>query len=236
MTPPEDSSGPNRRAFVQRIVGVGAAVASANLLAGCASASAAPVYGSASRQQPWDMSWVDKLGTFRTAYDSPEVLGGAALSYAEAAFAGYKATGGRDGDFTPVLILRHRASIMVLNDDMWKRLTLGAEYKIDDPRSGAPAMRNPFIDVRASDTDSVGVTAALDALIRRGAVALACNYALTGVASRLKAREPDRKYTTESALEEVHRNVLPGCYVMPNGIFAVSAAQDAGCHYMRVLV
>ena len=232
MTSPEDSSIPSRREFVQRIVGAGAAVASASLVAGCASLSAASAPApSAGGQHAWDMSWIDKLGTFRTAYDSPEVMGGAALAYAEAAVAGYKATGGRDGDFTPVLILRHRASIMVLNDDMWRRLTLGEEYKIDDLRTSTPATRNPFVGEPSS-----GGGTQLDALIRRGAVALACNYALTGVANRLKTREPARGFTTESALEEVHRSVLPGCYVMPNGIFAVSAAQDAGCHYMRVLV
>ena len=37
-------------------------------------------------------------------------------------------------------------------------------------------------------------------------------------------------------MAEMRKHVVPGAYLMPNGIFAVSAAQDAGCHYMRVLV
>jgi hypothetical protein len=49
-------------------------------------------------------------------------------------------------------------------------------------------------------------------------------------------KEPEKFTTRDAALAEVRRNVIPGAYVMPNGIFAVSAAQDAGCHYMRVLV
>jgi len=63
---------------------------------------------------------------------------------------------------------------------------------------------------------------------------MACNNALRGVAYRLRQKET--RLTADAAMAEVRGSVLPGVYVMPNGIFAVSAAQDAGCHYMRVLV
>lgn len=42
--------------------------------------------------------------------------------------------------------------------------------------------------------------------------------------------------TPNTAMAEMRKHVIPGAYLMPNEIFAVSAAQDAGCHYMRVLV
>ena len=234
----ETESGSDRREFLQRLVGAGVAVAGTSLLAGCATAGAAPSpLSAAAPAGKWDMSWTGKLARYRTAYDSPEVMGGAALAYADAAYYGYTQTGRAESEFTPVLILRHRASIMTLDDDLWNRLSLGEENKLNDPTTGEPAKRNPFINWKEGDKhSSIDKTSGIDALVRRGAVVLACNYALTGVAYKLRQKEKDRNWTAETSLAEVHRHVMPGCYVMPNGIFAVSASQDAGCHYMRVQV
>lgn len=180
------------------------------------------------------MSWRQRLARYRTAYDSPEVYSGAALEYGDALLSGYKELGIPESEVTPVLILRHAAAVMVLNDSMWDRLSLGESYKLKDPTSGESARRNPFINFRQDDKHSIiDEDSGLDTLVARGSVVLTCNVALTGLAHRLRAKET--QYTSESALVEVRRNVLPGVYVMPSGIFAVSAAQDAGCHYMRVL-
>jgi hypothetical protein len=185
---------------------------------------------------PWDMSWTGRLGRYKTAYDSPEIQNGAALAFAAAAGAGYKqALGTGPGDVTPVLILRHTASVMVLEDAMWKRLALGESQKLKDPTSGEPALRNPFLNYTKGDRHTmVGAQAGLDVLMREGAVVLTCNNALMGVGRMLRTKET--QLTPEQATAEVRKAVLPGVFVMPNGIFAVSAAQDAGCHYMRVLV
>jgi hypothetical protein len=118
---------------------------------------------------------------------------------------------------------------------MWERLALGETHELDDPATGEPARRNPFIGHRQGDRHSlIGAEAGIDVLVSRGAIVLTCDNALRGVAHRLRQRET--QLTRESAHAEVRRQVLPGVYVMPNGIFAVSAAQDAGCHYMHVVV
>ena len=249
---PDDRSAPaaapapsERRDFLQQMLAAGAAVAGAGLLGGCATtaaaspaASAAPAAAAAPRagQAQWDMSWREKLGRYRTAYDSPEIQNGAALAFAAAAAFGYKAAlDAGDREFTPVLILRHTASVMTLDDAMWARLGLGAAHTLKDPTSGEPATRNPFVGYKPGDRHTmIGAQAGLDVLMRAGAVVLTCNNALMGVAYQLRQKEPS--LTRETAMAEVRRSVLPNVYVMPNGIFAVSAAQDAGCHYMRVLV
>lgn len=227
-----------RRAFLQQLVGAGAVVAGTSLLSGCAAATVnAHATNSPSSAAPasFDMTWTRRLARYRTAYDSPEVYSGAALSFGDALISGYKAVGVAESEVTPVLILRHAASVMVLDDAIWERLSLGESTKLKDPATGETARRNPFIKYNAIDKHSVvDEDSALDALIRRGAVVLTCNLALTGLASRLSAKET--QFTPEAALAELKRHVLPGVYVMPSGIFAVSAAQDAGCHYMRVLI
>jgi len=255
-----------RRDFLQQLLAAGATVAGAGLLTGCASAAgaagaagAAPAMSSPSAtpatapappqagalaagaaggaaQQTWDMSWTRRLARYKTAYDSPEIYDGAALAFASVAMAGYKqALAAADADLSPVLILRHTASVMVLNDAMWDRLTLGETHKLKDPTSGEHARRNPFIGWKDGDKHTlIGRNTGLDTLMSRGAIVLTCNNALRGVAYRLRQKET--ALTADAAMAEVRAAVLPGVYVMPNGIFAVSAAQDAGCHYMRVLV
>jgi intracellular sulfur oxidation DsrE/DsrF family protein len=227
----------DRRVFLYRLVGAGVAVASTNLLAGCAMGTSA-IAGAQSPapHESYDDRWISRLGKYRTAYDSPEIQSGAALDYAASAMQGYReALGTNDTGFTPVLILRHNASAMTLSDAMWDRVALGEYSKLKDPTTGETTKRNPFIRFNKDDKHSmVDEDTALDVLMTRGVIVMACNNALKGVAGMLRKKEP--QFTAVTALQEVHRHVLPGVFVMPNGIFAVSATQDAGCHYMRVMV
>ena len=228
----------DRRRFLTGLLGAGVAVAGTSLLTGCAAAAASAQGAPTSQAGQWDMSWTGKLGRYKTAYDSPEIMSGAALAFAAAAAQGYKQAMGVTDAFTPVLILRHAASVMALNDAMWERLALGETNKLKDPTTGeANAKRNPFLTYAKGDKNSyTGAEAALATLIAQGAIVLTCNRALTGVAYQLQKKESPAFASVDAALAEVRRNVIPGAYVMPNGVFAVSAAQDAGCHYMRVLV
>ena len=233
-----------RREFFHQMLAAGALTTGAGLLSACATASstastvpaAAGAPAGSTSAPAWDMSWTKRLGKYRTAYDSPEIMGGAALAYASAAAAGYKAAlGTADREFTPVLILRHAASVMVLDDEMWETIGIGQSRSLKDPTTGEPAKRNPFINFRQGDKFSmISADTGVDSLMQRGAIVLACNNALRGSAYQLRQKQPS--LTAEAALAEIRRHVIPGAIVMPNGIFAVSAAQDAGCHYMRVLV
>ena len=236
---------PDRRAFLHDVLGASVAVASTTLLAGCATAAGGaavagtPATPAAAPLTEWDMSWTKKLGRYKTAYDSPEIQEGAVLSYAASALSGYKqAMHTGDREFTPVLVLRHLAAVMALDDAMWDRLALGESRKLKDPTTGEPnAKRNPFLTYSSADKSSyTGAEATLTKLVEQGAVLLVCNRALGQSGRALRAKDPAAFPTVEAAMAEIRRHVIPGAYLMPNGIFAVSAAQDAGCHYMRVLV
>lgn len=183
------------------------------------------------------MSWRGKLGRYKTAYDSPEIWDGAVLSYAASALSGYKqALHVAEREFTPVLVLRHLAAVMALDDAMWDRLALGEARKLKDPTTGEPnAKRNPFLTYSSGDKFSYTYgEATLTKLVEQGAVLLVCNRALGAAGGTLRRKEPSNFPTQEAAMEEIRRHVIPGAYLMPNGIFAVSIAQDAGCHYVRV--
>ena len=68
----------------------------------------------------------------------------------------------------------------------------------------------------------------------QGAIALVCNRAPGASGRALRAKEPAAFPTPEAAMAEIRQHVIPGAFLLPNGIFAVSVAQDAGCHsYVR---
>jgi hypothetical protein len=227
-----------RRDFFQQMLAAGALTTGAGILSACASASASGAAPGAvkplAQTGEWDMSWRGKLGKYKTAYDAPEIMNGAALAFASSAAEGYKDAFGAEHDFTPVLILRHAASVMVLNDAMWDTIGIGTSRTLKDPTTGEPAKRNPFINYTKGDKFSmIGADSGIDVLMSKGAVVMACNRALAGAAYQLKQKKPE--LTQAQAHAEIRKNVIPGVYVMPNGIFAVAAAQDAGCNYMRVV-
>ena len=228
-----------RRAFLQNIVSAGAVVAGAGLLGACATANAsrggALASASESESPLWDMSWQKRLGKYRTVYDAPQPQNGAPLYVVASTIAGYKAALPKSAhEFTPVLVLRHNASFMTVNDSMWKRLKANERLT---PKATADKYpdHNPFINfVPGTQESLVSATSALTALQKDGTIILVCNRALTALSFGLARSEPTNFKNNDEALKEIRKNLIPGVIPMPNGIFAVAAAQDAGCGYMPI--
>ena len=47
-------------------------------------------------------------------------------------------------DTSALLVLRHGAFPIALNDAMWQKYKIGESLEINDPETKAPAMKNPF--------------------------------------------------------------------------------------------
>ncbi|MGV3711269.1 MAG: hypothetical protein ACO1Q7_20785, partial [Gemmatimonas sp.] len=238
----------NRRAFLQNAMTAGAAIAGASIVTGCATGSAtvgaqtaaapasrANVAPAANESPAWDMSWQNRLGRYKMVYDVPDPQKGDAYSVIASTIQGYKAALPVTAkEFTPVLVLRHTAVVAALNDAMWKRLKAN-ERLTDKTTSAKFAERNPFYTYIDREQSFVYAESAIATLMQNGTTVLACNRALTGLASTLRRNEPDTFKTVDDALAEIRRNLQPGITPMPNGLFAVAAAQDAGCGYMRII-
>jgi len=46
--------------------------------------------------------------------------------------------------YTALLVLRHGAFPIALNDAMWQKYKIGESLEINDPETKAPAVKNPF--------------------------------------------------------------------------------------------
>jgi intracellular sulfur oxidation DsrE/DsrF family protein len=172
--------------------------------------------------------WLDRIrGQYRQVYDMPEANNGAALIWSHVyLLTGAQGYGVGESELGVVVVLRHNAIPIALNDAAWAKYNLGEFFKINDPATKAPATRNPFAHIKPGDLPLP--EAALDKLVARGVMFGACNMAITyrsaAVAKLMGLRPEDVK-------KDWVNNVLAGVQVVPSGVVAVNGAQARGCSY-----
>jgi hypothetical protein len=186
-------------------------------------------------QDGWDMSWTSRVtGRHKMCFDAHEISEGVCLHQARSFLQGYKDVYGLgDADVSAVLVIRHAAVPMVMNDSLWEDGFLAETTKLKDPESGEPAKRNPFVNVPAGARHALTwPDGALDTLISRGVIVLACDLALRNYTGQI-ARH--RSIPRQDAAALVNANLIPGIYRMPTGVFATCHAQQLGCGVLNAV-
>jgi hypothetical protein len=226
-----DEANPSRRQFIANVAGDASALAAIGLSAPDVLAEGAPRMPT---QGAWDLSWLDRVqrAKHRQVFDAPGIAEGTALTNAIVWLNGYhEVYQTADADMAAVLVFRHHGLPVVLNDAMWARLKLDDEEKLKDPTTGEPTMRNPFVNLKASDKNLLTFPeGGLDSLMARGVIVLCCNLALMRHAGQLAKAEG---IPMEQAKQAMIDSVLPGVIRMPSGVFATSRAEEAGCLFLR---
>ena len=138
---------------------------------------------------------------------------------------------GRDAYNVPeadnaIAIATHGPAIgALLRDEIWQRFALGELYKITDAKTGAPAVRNPFL----TPQDGAPSDATVPALMESGVLFIVCNVAM---------RNLSRRVAGDAAPDAIHHELLaglvPGAIVVPNLYIAMSHAQKKGVSYIFV--
>lgn len=177
---------------------------------------------------PWDMSWVEKVSAapykavldVQNANDDP-------LYTASDILDKFREVYGPPGDATRIVLVVRRLGIpMALQDHLWERYRIGEDRKIDDPGTKAPARRNPFMRATPNEKESYQIASKLEPLMARGLIVLVCNRAAMHFASNV-AEKLNRP--VEDVQNELRNGLVPGAVLMPDGIFALVRAQNAGC-------
>lgn len=127
---------------------------------------------------------------------------------------------------TAVLVFRHQGLPYAVGSAMWAKYKIGETFKIIDPETKGPAMKNPYYQpkpgVLANDET------ALDRLAAKGAIFGACGVALRGQSRRLAS---NAGVSPDEAFKEWSANLIPGVTILPSGTWGVNRAQEAGCTY-----
>ena len=172
--------------------------------------------------------WLDSIpGKHRQVYDAPEPNNGFALITAWVfLLTGQQGYGVQESDLGVVVVLRHNAIPVGFDDNLWAKYKLGEVFKINDPATKAPALRNPFANARPGDLPMPDM--GLDKLAARGVKFGVCNMAIwhySSVVAQKMGMEP------EKVRQEWVSGVLPGVQVVPSGVLAINGAQARGCTY-----
>jgi hypothetical protein len=187
-------------------------------------AAAAPI------DDTWDLSWVGRLkGKSRAVFDSPSVSEGGALFRAAMWREQHaKVFGTPIADLTPVIVFRHAAIPLVMDDEHWDHIGVGKDLKLKDSSTGKWSRKNPFAvaDPKApAEMKDYNIAS----FISSGGIVLACNLAFGEVIYQWKEKD---KISEDEATKRAKSHLLPGVILQPSGFFAVLKAQDEGCKYM----
>ena len=172
--------------------------------------------------------WLSGItGTHRQFFDAVTINDGFPLGFAmnflNTMGETYKT---KDKDISAVIGLRHFSIPIAFNNSVWEKYKLGEFFKVNDPATKAPALRNPYAYAKEGELMFPGM--ALEKLQARGAIVTCCNVALT-VISTLTAQAAG--LPKEGAKEEWLAGMFKGVNVVPSGVLAVNRAQKKGCTY-----
>lgn len=234
----------SRREFLGQLATTAAALATA----GCAAQVSAATSGAASPVAPvaappaaprkplapdhWDDSWTTRLTSHHKAvFDCAAIEYGEAVGHAFSYITGlHDALGVPNDQVQTVLVIRHAAIPMALNDAMWAKYDIGKETRIKDGKQWA--VRNPYLmpdpGRPAAKDDAPDYT--LSWLPRHGHTLLGCNRALLGTAYQIADRT---KGDHSTIYHELAANLIPGLILQPSGIYATLRAQEAGCLFFK---
>ena len=211
----------NRRDFL----GLAATAAAAGLGSIVPVATAAAAAGGPSTDFT---RWLDTIpGTYRQMYDMPELNQGLGLVWSWA----FRTTGAQgygvpESDLGVVIVLRNNALPLAFEDSVWAKYKLGEAFKIEDPDTKAPALRNPYY----LKPGAIPVPdAALKKLIETGVKVAVCDLAIT-VKSAMVAKKMGLKH--EDVKKDFTEAVFPGIQIVPSGVLACNGAASRGCTYI----
>lgn len=173
-------------------------------------------------------SWFSKVkGKHRIVYDASEPHDGFPIAWAWVFYKTNNMTGTPDGELTAMVVLRHKAVGLALNDAMWEKYKFGEAFKINDSIAKAPATKNIYNVPSEPFWTSKGIEGIKD-LSARGVLFCVCDMALTNQAGNF-AKNMNLK--AEDIKSDWMNNLLPGVQPVPSGVWAIGRAQEKGCAY-----
>jgi hypothetical protein len=149
------------------------------------------------------------------------------------------------GQIKIVAAMHGPANALNSDDSVWQKYRIGEWLKVQDPRTGEAAVRNPFLASKASpemhyptqdpdDGNSLFQDASIQALQLRGVQFLCCHTATEQQARGLIEHE-NLKQKPEEIVKELLAHTLPDVLVVASMVAAIALLQSEG-HYSYVTV
>ena len=172
----------------------------------------------------WDLSWLDKLsGKHKQVFDLGDmealrVIGNWLDAYQEVFQMPYS-------ELNAIVGISGKAFPINASDELYRKFPIGEHWKVKDPETQQPAMRNIFLDGGKTPADQKKTVRALQA---RGAIFWQCNKALHRLSKELaeNVKRPEAE-----VYEEMKAGLNPGVILIPAHAMLLGLAQEKGCTY-----
>ena len=130
-----------------------------------------------------------------------------------------------------VLVLRHNAIALAMNQAFWDQYNIGPDSKVMDPLTGKETRHNPVAE-RTGEFALPGEMSgmALEPFMASGGIVLGCALAFKDMIGKVQAAD---KVDAAEAERRAKTFLVPGIILQPSGVFAAQLAQDTGCRYVR---
>jgi hypothetical protein len=223
-----------------------AAIGLATFGAVTAPANAQLVY----KSTDWNVADFDRLiknrARVKQVFDETQIGGGRFLNNIKNSLNGLQFSFNIPADQIKIVSAMHGPANMLNFDDyVWTKYRIGEWLKVDDPKTGQPAVHNPFLvrksspDVQhgsqdPSDESSFFQDASIQVLQARKVQFLCCH-----TAAEEQARALIKQYGLAQQPEEIVKDLLahtvPGVLVVAAMVSAIALLQSEG-HYSYVTV
>jgi hypothetical protein len=231
----------NRRSFFERVALGVAALGAARL-----PADAQMVYKSADWNPADFGALVKHRARVKQVFDEIQIGGGRFLNNIKNSLNGLQFSFNIPADQIKIVSAMHGPANMLNFDDfIWNKYRVGEWLKVDDPKTGQPAVRNPFLVRKSapegqggaqdpSDDSSIYQDISIQALQARKVQFLCCH-----TATEEQARALIKQYGLTQQPEEIVREMLahtvPGVMVVAAMVSCIALLQSEG-HYSYVTV
>ena len=215
------------------LLAVGASALVAPSLAGATASAAVPAFDAARFA-----AVLAKPARHRQCFASAKLANGIVLEKMVASMYAYEIDLSEGaGAMHAVAVLYNGVSIVLaMNDALWNDVVaptyphFPAQYAADFASAPVVGKGNPFLHRTSA---ALADDATVEALVSRGAHFFVCNNALEGYAS-FAARELGR--TESSVYAQLLAGLVPGSLVVPAGVMAINACQEARFTYLQASI
>ena len=185
-----------------------------------------------SSSDDFDMEWPSRLkGKYKAVFDNDEPASGYGV-WRAAAWAGQymEHLKAAPADLSPVIVLRHNAIVLAMQQSFWDKYGIGAAKKVTHPLTMEPTSKNPVLLDEKDGIPAPFNNASLKKQLDRGVTVLACNLALQDCIDLISKTD---KIDDAEARKRAVAYLVPGVNLQPSGVFAVTRAQEAGASYVK---
>ena len=190
--------------------------------------------GAPQRRSDFDVAWPARVtGKYRAIFDVPEVESGYGVWRASIWARQYETSLGIPAnDISTVLILRHNAIVLAMQQPFWDEYGIGGAKDVKHPVTLDSTDRNPaLLSSTRDEVPSMYDDFALPRFIERSGIVLACDLALRDCVALIQNTD---RVDEATAYRKAVDLVVPGVLLQPSGVFAAALAQHkAGCAYVR---